>query len=127
MQNDDLNDSVFSKRDPSALRFSEEQEARLKKWFDAGKPGEPHDWLGISKAEYEAIRESLRAWAHEVVASPWVSRMLARSFALRIEAQTRWEDDGGPSLPEWFLPTTGAMGQHRHPRYTDIHVRDRII
>lgn len=121
MANDTLA-PVFPLLAPSSPCFSDEQERALDEWFAAGKPGEPHEWLGMSKAAYEATREALRERARQFVKSSRVQQLFARSFARRVEEQMRWEDDGGPPLPDGFELTRDFKNLHLRPDFVAMRL-----
>ena len=103
-------------------RFTEEQDARLLQWFELGCPGQPHDWLGMSKAEYDDVRAWLQEWARQRVASPTARRLFAISHARRVADFLRWEDDGGPPLPDEFVETREFRNAHLRNNYVSTRL-----
>jgi hypothetical protein len=99
------------------LEFTDEEKLRLDAWYEAGKPGAPHVWLGISADEYTAKRAAARASVERFLDSPTGSMMLNIIWAHRNAETFRLEDDGGPPLPDDFKCTPDVRGWHLRADY----------
>jgi hypothetical protein len=101
----------------TTLEFTDEEKHRLDTWYEAGKPGTPHEWLGMAEADYAAKRAAQRASIERFLDSPQIQLYFAIAHASRIADTTRWEDDGGPPLPDGFKQTREFRNAHLRPDY----------
>ena len=103
--------------------FTDHEKHRLDTWYEAGKPGTPHEWLGIVSDEYAAKRAASRASVERFLDSPTGSMILNMFRVIRNAESFRWEDDGGPSLPDGYRVTPDCRGMHLRSDYVARRVR----